>query len=443
MKAPSNPSFVIVSQGSILFTKLFKITHIPHLMYNGYKMRKFIIYLVSLCIFNSCSSSEVITVPKSSMNKKIILFVPGFYGSTLVEKNTSKIRWATLSNFLFSQQGIATTVPGTGIVEDGELIPGEVLKSVKVIPFIKIDSYGKTLDSLNTFAEENQMTLETVAFDWRDDFISSLKIIDKKIKDFQLNADDELIVVSHSTGALLMSYYLRYGAQDLDHAVENWEGLKYIKKAVMAAAPFRGLMVLLRDTEHGVSKGLNRELLSARDYSSFKSSYMFLPPHGEDIGFRLEDRLKIVLNLHSVETWEKNNWGLFKFTVNDSQKEAARKFTETYMKRSQRFHDLLRAPVIHRPAQKIPLLYTWGIGHKTLQNGFVSTDKKNPKYKTVDFTLKGKNVDGDGTVTKDSGRPLDYFKVLSLILHPTKLSHLDVISDESNQKFIQEFITNK
>ncbi|MBC7537740.1 MAG: hypothetical protein H7281_02900 [Bacteriovorax sp.] len=376
--------------------------------------------------------------------RKIILFVPGYYGSTLVEKKSSKVRWARVSNFFFSQQGIATTVPGTNIIASEELIPTEVLKHVTVIPYLlKIDSYGKTLAMLEEFASQHQMTVETAPYDWRDDFGSSLKLIDKKIKSLKLNSNDELYVVSHSTGSLLMAYYLRYGAQDVDGVVEeNWEGLKYIKKAVLAAAPFHGLMVLLRDTEHGTIKVFNHELLSARDYSSFKSSYMFLPPKGEDFGYKSADQKEILLNLHDAKTWEKNNWGLFKF-IKDSEKEAARKFIETYMSRSQKFHDLLRAPIKNYPDNKFSLLYTWGAEHKTVQKGFVSDAKKGNSGKEIDFTLSESEVEGDGTVTSESGKPLNYFKSLNLELHPTNFSHLDVIASKENQKIIQEFILKK
>lgn len=371
------------------------------------------------------------------MNKsprKILLFVPGYYGTTLIEKETSRVRWVSVSDFFFSQKGIATTVPGTNIIADTELIPGGLLKDVTLVPILfKIDSYGKTIKALSEFANLNGMTVETVAYDWRDDFINSIKLIDEKIKSLNLTSGDELSVVSHSTGALLMSYYIRYGAQDVDNAVENWAGLKYIDKAVLASAPFHGLMVLLRDTEDGTIKGVNKQLMSARDYSSFKSSYLFLPPEGEDIGFNLSDKKEISLELHKTETWENNKWGLFKF-IEDSHKPAARKFISTYMGRSQKFHDLLRAKVLISPPKKIPLFYTWGSGHETIQNGFVDESKK------IDFTLKESKVDGDGTVTTASGRPLEYFNSLKLTLHPTKFSHLKVIADRANQKKIQEFL---
>lgn len=403
---------------------------------------KISILIIFLTILTSCSNNKFRgekQLMTTSKIRKVLLFVPGYYGSTLVEKKSLNTRWVKVSDFFFSQKGIPTTVPGTNIKAYEDLVPGEVLKTVTLLPFIfKIDSYGKTLELLNAFAIENQMSLETVAYDWRDDFISSLVIIDKKIKSLNLSDQDELTVVAHSTGALLMSYYLRYGAQDVDHAIENWEGVQHIKRAILASAPFHGLMVLMRDMEEGTNKGFNKELMSARDYSSFKSSYMFLPPTGEDIGFNFDDHKEIKLSLHDSDTWEKNNWGLFKFIEKD-QAASAKKFIQTYMDRSQKFHDLLRAPIKNEPPRKMPLLYTWAHGHPTIQNGFLKK-KENSEHVLISFKLKESKIDGDGTVTAESGKPLEFFNKLNLSLHLTEFEHLEIVSSKENQKVIKEFI---
>ena len=395
--------------------------------------------IIILFFLFGCSAPTKKTIITSD-HRKILLFVPGYYGSTLVGKNSGELRWARASHFLFDHRGIAMTVPGTSITADEDLIPKDVLKEVALIPgLIKTDSYGRTLAQLSEFAELHQMTIETVAYDWRDDFISSIRLIDLKIKSLNLKSNDELFVVSHSTGALLMAYYIRYGAQDFEVAQENWDGLKYITKAVLAAAPLHGLMVLMNDMEHGTTKGLNHNLMSARDYSTFKSSYFFLPPNGEDLAFNVEEKSAMPMKLHDPETWEKNQWSLFKF-IKEPEFGAAKTFISTYMNRSQKFHELLRAPVKQLPTKKIPLLYTWGSGHKTLQVGFVSKDKEGSSKKNIDFSSSESRVDGDGTVTLESGRPLDYFSNLTLTLHSTQLGHLEVISDEDNQKFIQDFL---
>jgi hypothetical protein len=403
-------------------------------------MKKLVSILCTLILFYGCTTKKKELMPALA-HRKIILFIPGYYGSILSEKKSKKIRWASASDFFLSQKGIATTVDGTNIIEDSELVPTAVLTHVTIFPFlIKIDSYGKTLKQLQHFADTNAMNLETVAYDWRDDFIVSLKLIDEKIKGLKLEASDELYVVSHSTGALLMAYYLRYGAQDVDNAKETWEGAKLIKKAVLAAAPFHGLMVLLRDTEAGTTKGLNKELMSARDYSSFKSSYMFLPPEGEDNAVNILDGRSIPLNLHDPETWEKNKWGIFKF-ISSTEAATGKLFIGKYMSRSQKFHNLLRAPIKNNPPAHFPLFYTWGTGHKTVQIGYVKPLLDGSKE--IDFSQKRSFVDGDGTVTADSGKPLQYFTSLNATLRQTKHSHLDSIVNKDNQKAIQDFLLER
>jgi hypothetical protein len=99
--------------------------------------------------------------------KKVLLFVPGYYGTLLQDKSSAKILWAQASNFLFGQVGIADEIPGTQICSTNKLMATEILRHVKVLPSLwHVDSYGKTLEQLETYARVRQMDLETVAYDW-------------------------------------------------------------------------------------------------------------------------------------------------------------------------------------------------------------------------------------------------------------------------------------
>lgn len=352
----------------------------------------------------------------------------------LKEERTGKVRWAKASNFLLSQKGISQNIPGTQIGSLKKLVTAGVLKNVRVIPRLwNVDSYGKTLSQLETFTKDNQIELATVDYDWRDDFLNCLKVIDQKIKSFNLRDSDELYVLCHSMGALLMSYYLRYGAQDVERAVENWEGLRYVKKAALIAPPLHGLMILFRDMEDGTRLAFNRTLLSGLDYSTFRSSYFFLPPKGEDVGME-KNGDKHSLGLHDIEKWQKNSWGPFKHARPEEQK-AVFEFVEKQMQRSTKFHSLLRAPVVNHPSVKIPLLHVRGLGRKTLEIATLKRTKKRLKYS---FTKKGA-VDGDGTVTAVSGASLSYFNVFDFHGMDCRLGHLDVLAKPESQKIIQDF----
>lgn len=353
----------------------------------------------------------------------------------LKEERTKKIRWAKASNFLFSQKGISQNIPGTRIGSTKKLVPAGILYNVQVIPRVwDVDSYRKTLLQLQSFSLENNYQLESVDYDWRDDFIDCLNVIDRKIQGLQLTSDDELYVVCHSMGALLMSYYLRYGAQDVESAVENWHGLNFIKRAALVAPPLHGLMILFRDMEYGTRLAFNRRLLSGLDYSTFASSYFFLPPKGEDVGME-ENGERHSLGLHDVDKWEKNKWGPFKY-AHPSEVKAVRAFVERQMERSTKFHALLRAPVENHPHVKMPLLHMRGLGHKTLEIATLKRTKKRLNY----LFKKDGAVDGDGTVTAVSGAPLSYFKFLDFKEMSFQLGHLDVLAKPEQQKIIQNFL---
>jgi pimeloyl-ACP methyl ester carboxylesterase len=394
-----------------------------------------ILLTVAACSTRGPDKSSQTLPIDPNMPQKIILFIPGYYGSMLKEKSSGEIRWAKASNFLFSQVGVSTRIPGTQIGSDNELVIGDVLKNVLLLPkFWDIDSYGKTLELLGKFADENQMRVETAAYDWRDDFHNSVLTVDQKIKSLNLKPDDELYVVSHSTGALLMAYYLRYGTQDVDNAVENWEGLKMIKKAALIAPPLHGLMILMRDIEDGTRVGINRSLLSGLEYSTFKSSYFFLPPRGEDIALS-ESKEKIELGIHDVDKWQKNNWGPFKY-AKPEEVAAVHEFVQRYLSRSEKFHALLRAPIKIQPPKKLPLFHMRGLGTETKEYASL---KAKGEILSYSFDKEGQ-VDGDGTVTIRSGVPLEYFKAMDFTTMDSGLGHLEMLAMPESQIFIQEFL---
>ena len=371
------------------------------------------------------------------MPRKILLFIPGYYGSVLKEKESGKIRWAKASNFLFSTQGLGENLPGTKLGTPKKFIVDGVLKNVTVFPkYWDVDAYKLSIDQLQDFAQKNNMTLEELAYDWRDDFVGCLKSIDEKIKSFHLTPEDEITVVAHSMGALLTTYYLRYGAQDVESAIETWEGAKLITKVALVTPPLHGLMILFRDIEDGTSLGLNRTLLSSLDYSLFKSSYFFLPPKGEDVGVHVSGE-KLTVGIHDLDKWEQNNWGLFKH-AKPSEKKIVREYVGKYLHRSEKFHELLRAPIVDMPVHKMPLLHVRGLGHKTLELPVLKPSKERLRY----VFDKRSAVDGDGTVTAKSSAALSFFKAFHFTTIDTPHTHLDALVKPEAQEIIQKFILN-
>lgn len=374
----------------------------------------------------------------SKQHRKIILFIPGYYGSRLKNAETGKLLWAKASNFLFSNEGLSQNIPGTNIGDKKKIVVDGILDSVTIVPKIfHFDAYEETLKHLDEFAKTHQSELHTLDYDWRDDFISCLNVIDAKIQSLNLTDKDELTVIAHSMGGLLMAYYIRYGNQDVEGAVEDWRGLEKISKLALVAPPLHGLMILFRDIGEGTRRGFNRNLLSDLDYSTFKSSYFFLPSSGDDLAKTKEEKM-VKLNLHQIENWEINKWGPFKFAT-EAELPIVRDFVSKLMNRSQKFHDLLQAPVRIEPVKKIPLLHLWGVGKKTKEIATIFKDKKG----RIDYRFDSSGeVDGDGTVTTKSGRSLEFFKLFNYQGREEVDGHLEILSDKDSQKTIHNFLIN-
>ena len=92
----------------------------------------------------------------------------------------------------------------------------------------------------------------------------------------------DISIVAHSMGGLIVSYYLRYGTQDIESAVENWKGAEDLQRVVLAGVPFLGVMNSFRNMNFGVTVGWNSSLLSSEAYASFPASYYTLPVADSD-----------------------------------------------------------------------------------------------------------------------------------------------------------------
>lgn len=372
-----------------------------------------------------------------------VLFIPGYMGSILEERHTKKVRWVRVSDFFSNFWDLSMTETYSDLPKKNDLVPGELLFQVRVIPkILEVESYNKTFVHLEKFCTSTKRELHYVTFDWREDFYHGIQRIHEKVEELTKDGS-QLEIVAHSTGGYLASYYMRYGANDFFEAQENWSGALKVKKFAIVASPLRGALSLLKHINEGTPALRNKKLCGSLDYSTFKSSYFFIP-HKDLLKFQIikgrERKLVDGLDLSSVESYKKNQWGPFK-PEHLSEIPVVDKKLQQIIERGKKFQELMLANVEVKPAYKTKILVLRGEGRPTY---FYPTIKENDLNKTpLKISYKrSERIDGDGIVSALSSKPLDWFNEHELKVVTNSEEHLKIISNYHSQKIIHQFLEN-
>jgi len=381
------------------------------------------------------------------------LFVPGYYGSSLVEAKSQKTVWGNPWEIFLGRATLALPTPGFEKFPWLDLKAHQVIERVRVVqPFFTVEAYGKIMDVLRGLVTRPSEQVFALAYDWRRDPMLAVSAIDEKIRQIQeMDPSAKISLIGHSFGALISSYYLRYGQQISKNPTETWEGLQKLQQVVLAAAPFRGTWALFRNMRNGLRTGINHRLQSSFAFSTLESSYYLLPPPGED--FLLDEQLKPkTTDLHNPENWWTRHWGLFQEglryrVINPNQ--VKNHFSELLSK-VQDFHQAVQAPLKNKKPP-IPLLYLQGIGTKTLAQGVWTQNQDDQNlclFYRKDFKRWLPNQshqvllgDGDGTITTQSSRLLPSLEGAQTVVHQTTQEHLRLLQSPESQKLIRDFLS--
>ncbi|MES3036312.1 MAG: hypothetical protein V4736_00270 [Bdellovibrionota bacterium] len=383
-----------------------------------------------------------------------LLFVPGLYGSTLVDSKTNEREWVNVSQVVFHHEGFALPTPGIDQPGIKNLKVGEVLKGVPVLgPFYSVNSYGKILEILEKICKDKNCNLVPVPYDWRREPAEVVKSLQETITRVRKSPEDKIYLVAHSYGAVNTSYFLRYGTQDnYETAIESWEGLKQLDGVVLVAAPFRGGTALFRNVLQGARYfGGRADFVLQTDYATFESPYFLMPPEGK-LSLFDEDFKKIIVPVHSAQYWKDKQWGLFSPELQKRQKDSAVVFNhlDTILKRVSTFYKKQFAPVINEPPKKSTVVYIGTKGSPTDENGIdignkspgnvAFYDKERTKYlpKLNPDKLK---VDGDGSITTETqSLPTGIEKALTNTYFVND-GHLEILHSKEFEKEVRAMLS--
>jgi len=403
---------------------------------------KFLCILVVIASLSSCNWQPMATPDHARNVESAIIVIPGYYGTRLVQETDGKLIFISLSQALFGDQTLTLPVPDLGFQGTVDLKPEGILEEVSVVPFFySIDVYGSLIDQLRLSTKKN-LTVVPLVYDWRGDLMQAVRNLDDLIRQLRIEGKNDISVVAHSMGGLIVSYYLRYGIQDIESATETWKGTESLTRVVMAGVPFLGVMNSFRNMNFGVTVGLNSSLLSAEAYASFPASYYTLPIANADELFT-PDLKPLKGIIRNEKHWQQSEWGLFNTmrTISNEIVEQRVTYTSFWLHRSQRFLELLLAPLATTSPARPPLLYVYAKGTPTLSKGvWVSSHEKgqdslmftDPDSTQSNLMMSPTTVhaDGDGTVTVQSAfLPPAYRQTLPTTIQEYTVGHTDLVQN--------------
>ncbi|GJL58551.1 MAG: hypothetical protein NPIRA03_14080 [Nitrospirales bacterium] len=408
---------------------------------------------MGIMMLSGCSLKSDFTPDHTENVDSAVIVVPGYYGTRLVRESDGRLVFITLSEVLFGDQSLTIPVPGLGLKGSMDLQPDGIFDTFRVVPpFYSIDVYGSLLVRLR---DSNQPGGEVIPFtyDWRGDLMDAVRSFDRLIRRLRDQGKKDLSVVAHSMGGLIVSYYLRYGTQNIDTAVETWEGAGEIRRVVMAGVPFLGAMNSFRNMNYGATFGWNSSLLSYEAYASFPASYYLLPIAESDE--LLTPELKPLHGvIRNAGQWRQSEWGLLKkkYSLPKEIVDGRAAYLSFWLHRSEQFLERLHAPLSMRSPHQLSFLYLYAKGTSTLAKG-VWTGKPGKGSDSLLFEdpdpIAGGPAgnhptvfaDGDGTVTVSSAwLPEAFRQSLQPTIRNYEVGHTDLVTTPDIQDDIIKFL---
>ncbi len=406
---------------------------------------------------SACSREHVAEADHVRQGDSAVIVVPGYYGTRLIREADKRLVFISLSEALFGSQALTIPVPGLGFEGTIDLQADSILDEVRVVPLLySIDVYGSLLDRLR-LSNINGLEVIPFTYDWRGDLMEAVRSLDVLIRRLRDEGKRDISIVAHRMGGLIVSYYLRYGTQNIDTAVETWKGAEGLQRVVLAGVPFLGAMNSFRNMNYGASVGWNSSLLSYEAYASFPASYYTLPVADSDELITLEGKpLQGVIR--NAGQWQRSGWGLLRnkegFPNGIVERRAA--YTSFWLHRSERFLELLQAPLSTPSPHHPSLLYVYAKGTSTLAKGVWTG---NQGVKDIDSLLfddadlvwseSAGNyptvyADGDGTVTVSSAwLPAAYRRAFQATVRDYEVGHTELVATPEIQDDIIRFLDSR
>ena len=305
-----------------------------------------------------------------AQGKNPLILIPGLSGSELVNKTTGEKVWfrAVKSKSEDLRLPLSTNIDK---IRD-DIIPGDVLRNVKIGPVTVTDVYGgfiRAMEMRGGYYEEKwenpsefgyRDSLYVFPYDWRLDnvanarrLVSSVETLKKKLNKPNLKFD----IVAHSLGGIISRYAVMYGDAELPgnrkKVTPTWAGAKHFDKVILLGTPNEGSANSLGALLNGYTIGGFRiDLPFLEDTSRFTvftipSAYQLLPAPGT-LRLLNEKLDPIEVDLYDTKVWSKYGWNPledrgFADKFDDGERKIAPQYFADQLARAKRLHEALAA----------------------------------------------------------------------------------------------------
>lgn len=360
-----------------------------------------LLFFFALVISPGCSSGNRASIVQQTSfdSRPTLIFVHGYYGSTLREVGTDRRVFITAWEALFGRKSLSLYSKELATPEAVELEVEGLLGSVPIVPFVySVDVYGAFLDYADALPQVQTVAL---AYDWRKDLGEAVGRLDHLVKTLEAKGVKKIVILAHSMGGLVTSYYLGYGNQPSASAKLNWDGARHVQSVVFMGAPFGGAVGIFSNFQRGAEFAWNASLLPAEAVATFPSSYALLPTSVNLIDHATGQ--PIPFDLSSPDNWEKYGLGLLARKDLPAEIIQRRKeFTAAQVKNFTRFLKQIQFTPAPAPAS-LGVLNVVGRGRKTTAHAYLNTTTRElifPVDKPTKYNLASESLmeEGDGTV---------------------------------------------
>lgn len=362
---------------------------------------------------------------------KPVIIIPGVTGSELVNEKTGELVWLKAARSKVDDIRLPISVNPARNRDD--LVPGDILRSVKIGIFPRVDIYGGLIDSFKNqsgYREEywdspsergGEKAIYVFPYDWRLDNVENARNLIEKVEELKKKLkkpDLKFNIIGHSMGGLIARYAAMYGNADLPaagrKAIPTWAGAKHFDKIVLLGTPNEGSAYAISSLTNGYAVGGIQfnlpfvQNISEFDVFTIPSSYQLLPAPGT-LQIVDENFEPIDIDIYDAKTWSKFDWNpidrkKFANEFSVSERRAATAFFAAMLSRAKRFHEALAAKSEPKGVQ---FELVGSECRETLDTIVVYRDAKSNDYKTL-FKASGFTKIGGTKITSEELKPVMY-----------------------------------